>query len=166
MNSLLQRFVDIPDAWFKWPGIIGATVLAIVFCALPGSALGQAVYSDAKQTQVAETPRIVSVEVAEGKFLSVRVFNLSCVPGQTGGWATLDNPTWPAVYLCGHLQDEMHELAHWKGMRHTAWDERPDSRVSCATIIAPGYGTVYKLGDRICMTRDTRFEWIDKRGAT
>ncbi len=104
-----------------------------------------------------EIPRPVQVEVSPGIFKLIKVYPLSCYKSYTGAYA--DIPT-NSVFLCGQWPDLEHELAHHRGMGHTAWKE--DQYIGCAIITTAGYHTKYKLGDRICMRRDTRYEWIEK----
>jgi len=90
----------------------------------------------------------------------VAVYPDTCYRGYQGGIAAMSRPEFPAVYLCGQPEDEQHEVDHWRGFRHTAWQY--SGRIACATVTAAGYKTKYRVGERICMTRDTRFEWVEK----
>lgn len=107
-----------------------------------------------------ETPRVRSVEVAEGQWVSVKIYDQTCYKDWNGGYVWMTSPGGPAVYLCGYTQDEEHEIAHVRGMKHTAWER--NGQIACATVLTGGYKTHYNQGERICMKTDTRFEWVEK----
>ena len=114
---------------------------------------------------VNEIPRIVAVKNGPHSWTLAEVFEKTCAEKYTGGrtiWPARDTPgrSYATVYLCGHKADEAHELAHVAGMRHTAWQNA--GIISCATVILAGYDTGYKALDRICVRKDTRYEWVDR----
>lgn len=104
-----------------------------------------------------EKPTIERIEVAEGKFLDVQVYANRCLADMEPIY--VDYPV-PTVYLCGKKSASYreHELAHPKGMKHTAWQGGPVA--TCATITDAGYKTKYVKGQRICIAND--YEFVEK----
>ena len=101
-----------------------------------------------------EKPRIVKVEVAEGKTLDVQVYAYRCVAGDTQSAYSMGH----IVYLCGKKGMEKHELAHSAGMKHTPWVHT--GVAVCATITQAGYKTGYVVGKEVCVAND--FEMVSK----
>ena len=146
--TMLQRAIHDPLFWRR-PALIGLAVF-VALLIFTGCAL-------------ADGARYVEVERGPGEKFLVAVYPDDCYGDHTGGFAaTADTsrPDIPAVYLCHMPEDEQHELDHWRGMKHTRWQYA--GRIACATITVAGYKTRYQEGDRICMTRDTRYEWIER----
>lgn len=91
----------------------------------------------------AEKPTIERVEVAEGKFIDVKVWANKCVGNDIESAYALDD-----IYLCGLPHKKPHEIAHKKGMQHTPWVST--GLGTCATVVVAGYKTDYKVGQEIC----------------
>lgn len=142
--------LDPIDKWCKRFVLFVGIPFAICFAlGWPPSVFGQ------------EVPKFKRVQVSDEVWITVRVFEKECFQGRSGAYADISQKDFPVVYLCGHANDESHELDHWRGMTHTAWVYTQE-RVACARIILAGYATPYKIGDTICMTNDTRFMWIER----
>ena len=102
---------------------------------------------------------MVAVATSPKSAVMVIVYPASCFGTHTGGYAALHSPERPSVYLCGHESDEKHELAHWAGFKHTPWTDH--GAFACARIVDAGYRTPYIAGKKLCMMKQSRFEWIE-----
>lgn len=100
-----------------------------------------------------EKPRVVRVQVADGKARDITVYANRCF-GENGTAYAIGG----AIYLCGRKGVEKHELAHSAGMKHTAWVSNGVG--ICATVLSSGYKTGYVVGKEICIAND--YEMVSK----
>ena len=145
--NLLHRAL-YRDKFWKWPAIIGLSLLAIWW------GIDYARAAD----------RIVQHHDSRGAPISIAVTE-DChylfAAAMNGAYADVPRGK---IWLCGRGSDALpHELAHFAGMRHTRWYVNAN-HTSCARVIVAGYRTGYEVGDWICIGQGPAFlgEWVEK----